>query len=113
MQLLEMCPKCTTLWLEDQEVNLHCFMWSDSPAEDSEDYTMVRVNMGDKPVCCIAQAAMQETAHLPQFADKVEERQVIVDNAYVDDILVSHNEPQRLSEILQGLRPLTRHMLLS
>ena len=92
-----------SVWLEDQEVHVHRFLWRDSPADDIEDYAVVRVNMGDKPAGCIAQVAMRETAHLPQFANKVEERHVIVDNAYVDDILVSHNDPQRLGEILQGV----------
>lgn len=67
-----------SVWLEDQELHVHRFLWRDSPAEDIEDYAVVRVNMGDKPAGCIAQVAMQETAYLPQFADKMEERQVIV-----------------------------------
>ena len=92
-----------SVWLEEQEVHVHRFLWRDSPADDIEDYAVVRVNMGDKPAGCIAQVAMRETAHLPQFADRVEERRVIVDSAYVDDILVSHNDPLELSEILQGV----------
>ena len=81
--------------LEDQEVHVHRFLWRDSPADDIEDYAVVRVNMGDKAAGCIAQVAMRETAHLPQFADKVEERRVIEEIAYVDDILVFHNDPQK------------------
>lgn len=92
-----------SLWLEDQEVHVHRFLWRDSPADDIDDYAVVRVNMGDKLTGCIAQVAMRETAHLPQFANKVEERHVTEDNAYVDDILVSHSDPQRLSEILMGV----------
>ena len=84
-------------------MHVHRFLWRDSPTDDIEDYAIVRVNMGDKPAGCIAQVAMRETAYLPQFNDKVEERHVIVDNAYVDDILVSHNDPQRLSEVLEGV----------
>jgi len=84
-------------------VHVHRFLWRDSPADDIGDYAVVRVNVGDKPAGCIAQVAMRETANLPQFADKVEERRVIVENAYMDDILVSHNDPKRLSEILQGV----------
>lgn len=87
-----------SVWLEDQELHVHRFLWRDSPANDIEDYAVVRVNMGDKPTGCIAQVAMRETAYLPQFIDKREER-----HAYVDDILVSHNDPQRLSEILEGV----------
>ena len=92
-----------SVWLEEQEVHVHRFLWRDSPEEEIKDYAVVRVNMVDKPAGCIAQVAMRETAFLPQFTDGVEERQVIVDNAYGDNILVSHNDPQKLSEILKGV----------
>ena len=43
-----------SVWLEDQEVHVHRFLWRDSSADDIEDYALVRVNMGDKPAGCIA-----------------------------------------------------------
>ncbi|XP_058476292.1 uncharacterized protein LOC131448154 [Solea solea] len=90
-----------SVWLEEQEVHVHRFLWRDSPSDEIEDYAVVRVNMGDKPAGCIAQVAMRETAKLPQFTDMVEERRVIEEDAYVDDLLVSHNDSQHLDKILE------------
>ncbi len=82
-----------SVWLEEQEVHVHRFLWRDSPEDEIEDYAVVRVNMGDKPAGCIAQVAMRETAMLPQFSDMKEERRVIDEDSYVDDLLTSHNDP--------------------
>lgn len=98
-----------SVWLEDQEVHVHHFLWRHSLEEDIKDYAVVRVNMGDKPAGCIAQVAMRETALLLQFVNRVEERRVIKDDTYVDDILVSHNNPKRLSEILEGVETIFKH----
>lgn len=57
----------------------------------------LRVNMGDKQAGCITQ-----TAKLPQFSDLKEERRVIKEDSYVDDLLTSHNDPQCLDKILEG-----------
>ena len=97
-----------SVWLEEQEMHVHRFLWRDSPQDALEDYAVVRVNMGDKPAGCIAQVAMRETAKLPQFANLVEERKVIEENCYVDDILVSHNNPNRLNEILEGVEAILK-----
>lgn len=74
----------------------------------TEDYAVVRVNMGDKPAGCIAQVAMQETAKLPQFSDMKEERRVIKEDSYVDDLLTSHNDPQCLDRILKGVEKILK-----
>ncbi len=92
-----------SIWLEEQEVHVHRFLWRDSPEDEIEDYAVVRVNMGDKPAGCIAQVAMRETAMLPQFSDMKEERRVIDEDSYVDDLLTSHNDPHCLNEILGGV----------
>ncbi len=92
-----------SVWLEEQEVHVHRFLWRDSPEDEIEDYAVVRVNMGDKPAGCIAQVAMRETAMLPQFSDMKEERRVIDEDSYVDDLLTSHNDPHCLNEILRGV----------
>jgi len=92
-----------SVWLEEQEVHVHRFLWRDSPEDEIEDYAVVRVNMGDKPAECIAQVAMRETAMLPQFSDMKEERRVIDEDSYVDDLLTSHNDPHCLNEILRGV----------
>lgn len=63
-----------TVWLEDQEVHLHRFLWRDSEEEELGEYAVTRVNIGDKPAGCIAQLAMRETANLPQFSHVEEER---------------------------------------
>lgn len=97
-----------SVWLEEQEVHVHRFLWRDSPEDEIEDYAVVRVNMGDKPAGCIAQVAMGETARLPQFSDMKEERRVIEEDSYVDDLLMSQNDPQCLDEILKGVERILR-----
>ncbi|KAL1247062.1 hypothetical protein QQF64_022438 [Cirrhinus molitorella] len=92
-----------SVWLEEQEVHVHRFLWRDSPEDEIEDYAVVRVNMGDKPAGCIAQVAMRETAKLPQFSEMKEERRVIEEDSYVDDLLTSHNDPHRLNKIQEGV----------
>ncbi|XP_060762681.1 uncharacterized protein LOC132872105 [Neoarius graeffei] len=52
--------------------------------------------IGDKPAGCIAQVAMRETASLPSFNHFKEERRVLKEDAYVDDILTSHNNLDHL-----------------
>ncbi|CAI5658447.1 unnamed protein product [Oreochromis niloticus] len=93
-----------SVWLEDQEMHVHRFLWRHSPEENIKDYAVVRVNMGDKPA-----VAMRETVLLPQFVNRVEERRVIEEDTYVDDILVSHNDPKRLSKILEGVETILKH----
>lgn len=73
---------------------MHHFLWRDLPENEIEDYVLIRVDMGDKPAGCIAQVAMRETAKLPQFADVKEERRVIEEDFYVDDLLPSHDDPK-------------------
>ncbi|KAM9744581.1 uncharacterized protein ACNS7B_011726 [Menidia menidia] len=92
-----------SVWLEEREVHLHRFIWRDSEEEEVEDYAITRVNIGDKPAGCIAQLAMRETANLPSFIHLEEERQVLQNNSYVDDILTSHNDPDRLKEITENV----------
>lgn len=88
-----------SVWLEDQEVHLHRFLWRDSEEEDIQEYAITRVNIGDKPAGCIAQVAMRETANLPMFRHLAQERKVPEQDAYVDDILTSHNDIQQLNQI--------------
>ncbi|KAL0165741.1 hypothetical protein M9458_037585, partial [Cirrhinus mrigala] len=97
-----------SIWLEEQEVHVHRFLWRDSPGDEIEDYAVVRVNMGDKPAGCIAQVAMRETAKLPQFFEMREERRVIEEDSYVDDLLTSHNDPHRLDKIQDGVEKILK-----
>nr|XP_017209463.2 uncharacterized protein LOC108181536 [Danio rerio] len=89
-----------SVWLEDQEVHLHRFLWRDTENEELGEYAITRVNIGDKPAGCIAQLAMRETANLPSFAHLEEERRVIQHDSYVDDILTSHNDLDQLQSIV-------------
>lgn len=88
-----------SVWLEDREVHLHRFLWRDSGEDEIEEYAITRVNIGDKPAGCIAQLAMRETANLPIFSHLKEERRVLQEDAYVDDILTSHNSMDQLKVI--------------
>ena len=47
-----------SVWLEQQEMHLHRFVWRDSEDKKMDEYAITRVNMGDKPAGCIAQLAM-------------------------------------------------------
>lgn len=85
-------------WLEDHEMHLHRFLWRDTQDEEICEYAITRVNNGDRPAGCIAQLAMRETAKLPMFTHLVEERRILEEDSYVDDILTSHNDLQRLDE---------------
>ncbi|XP_054611256.1 uncharacterized protein LOC129169152 [Dunckerocampus dactyliophorus] len=88
-----------SVWLEDREVHLHRFLWRDSEEEDVQEYAITRVNIGDKPAGCIAQVAMRETANLPMFRHLEGERRVLEQDAYVDDILTSHDDLCQLKQI--------------
>lgn len=85
-----------SVWLENREVHLHRFLWRDTEDTEIEDFAITRVNIGDKPAGCIAQVAMRETANLPAFNHFKEERRIVQEDAYVDDILTSHNDLNHL-----------------
>ncbi|CAI5678593.1 unnamed protein product [Oreochromis niloticus] len=91
-----------SLWLEDREMHLHRFLWRDSENDKLEEYAITRVNIGDKPAGCIAQLAMRETASLSTFSHLKEERQVLQQESYVDDILTSHNDMNQLEVITEN-----------
>ena len=92
-----------SVWLKDEEVHLHRFLWRDNPEDETGVFAVVRVNIGDKPAGCIAQVAMRETANLSQFTAMEEERRVLVQDSYVDDILTSHNDLKTLEKITTGV----------
>lgn len=87
-----------SVWLEDLEMHLHRFLWRDSEDGEIEEYAINRVNIGNRPAGCIAQLAMRETAKLPTFAHLKEERRILEEDCYVDDILISHNDLERLTK---------------
>ena len=51
---------------------------------------------------------MRETANLPQFAAIVEERRVLVEDSYGDDILTPHNDLRILEKITNGVEKILR-----
>lgn len=75
-----------SVWLEEREMHLHRFLWRDSPDEKISEYAITRVNIGDRPAGCIAQLAMRLTARLPIFAHPEDERRVLEEDSYVDDL---------------------------
>ncbi len=84
-------------------MHLHRFLWRDIQEEEISEYAITRVNIGDRPAGCIAQLAMRETAKLTKFAHLEEDCRVLEENSYVDDILTSHNNQERLNEIINRL----------
>lgn len=97
-----------SVWLEEQEVHLHRFLWRDSDEEELGEYAVTRVNIGDKPAGCIAQLAMRETANLPQFSHLEEERRVLHEDSYVDDLLTSHDSLDQLKVITGNVEQILR-----
>lgn len=97
-----------SVWLEDQEVHLHRFLWRDSEKEELGEYAVTRVNIGDKPAGCIAQLAMRETGNLPQFSHLEEERRVLQEDSYVDDLLTSHDNLDQLKVITENVEQILK-----
>ncbi|XP_077453384.1 uncharacterized protein LOC144071828 isoform X1 [Stigmatopora argus] len=85
-----------SVWLEEPEMHLHRFLWRDTEESEIEEYAITRVNIGDRPAGCIAQLAMRETAKLPMFAHLKEECRILEEDSYVDDVLTSHNDLEKL-----------------
>ena len=79
-------------------MHLHRFLWRDSPDEEIIEYAITRVNIGDKPASCIAQVAMRLTASLPMFAHFEDKRRDSEEDSYVDDLLTSHDDLQKLEK---------------
>lgn len=97
-----------SVWLEEHEMHLHRFLWRDSPDEEMSEYAITRVNIGDRLAGCIAEVAMRETANLPNFVHLEDERKVIEEDSYVDDLLTSHNDPDRLDKITAGVKEILK-----
>ncbi|XP_065152486.1 uncharacterized protein [Paramisgurnus dabryanus] len=97
-----------SVWLKDEEVHLHRFLWRDNPEDEISVFAIVRVNIGDKPAGCIAQVAMRETANLPQFTSMVEEHRILTEDCYVDDILTSHDDLQTLIRMTEGVEEILK-----
>lgn len=97
-----------SVWLENLEMHLHRFLWRNSEDEEIEEFAITRVNMGDRPAGCIAQLAMRETARLPMFTHLEEERRVLEEDSYVDDILTSHNDLEKLDRITKKVEEILK-----
>ncbi|KAJ8014386.1 hypothetical protein DPEC_G00039680 [Dallia pectoralis] len=97
------------VWLEDLEMHLHRFLWRNTEEEKINEYNITRVNIGDRPAGCIAQLAMkEETAKLPLFDLHEEERRILEEDDYGDDILTSHNDLQKLDQNTEGLKEILK-----
>lgn len=97
-----------SVWLEEREMHLHRFLWRDSPVEEISEYAITRVNIGDRPAGCIAQLAMRETARLPNFLHLEDERRVIEEDSYVDDLLTSQNDLDKLDKITANVEEILK-----
>lgn len=97
-----------SVWLEDKEMHLHRFLWRDSQDEVIGEFAITRVNIGDCPAGCIAQLAMRETARLPMFSHLEEEGRVLQEDCYVDDILTSHNDKEKLDKCTRDVEKILK-----
>ena len=89
-------------------MHLHRFLWRDSQDEEISEFAITRVNIGDRPAGCIAQLAKRETAKLPMFSHLEEERRILEENCYVDDILTSHNDKEKLSKCTRDVETILK-----
>lgn len=95
-------------WLEEREVHLHRFLWRETEDAEIEDFAITRVNIGYKPAGCIAQVAMRETANLPPFSHFKEEKRVLGEDTYVDNILTSHNNLNHLKLLTSNIEQILK-----
>lgn len=51
---------------------------------------------------------MRETARLPMFSHLEEERRVLEEDSYVDDILTSHNDPKKLEKYTKNVEEILK-----
>lgn len=51
---------------------------------------------------------MRETAKLPIFAHRLEQRRILEEDSYIDDILTSHNSLVELNKITEGVEEILR-----
>lgn len=86
-----------SVWHEDLEMHLHRFLWRDSEDRKIEEYAITRVNIGDRPAGFV-QLAMRDTTKVPMFTHLEEERRVLEEDSYEDDILTSHNDLDKLDK---------------
>nr|XP_046229232.1 uncharacterized protein LOC124050582 isoform X2 [Scatophagus argus] len=96
-----------SVWLEEREVHFHRFLWRNTEDAEIEDFVITRVNIGDKPAGCIAQVAMRETANLSPFRLK-EEKRVVEEDVYVDDIQTSHNNLDHLKLLISNIEQILK-----
>lgn len=97
-----------SVWLKEREVHLHRFLWRDTEDAEIEDFAITKVNIGDKPAGCIAQVAMRETANLPPFSHFKEEKRVLEEDAYVDNILTSDNNLDHLKLLTSNIEQILK-----
>ena len=89
-------------------MHLHRFLWRDSPDEKISEYAITIVNIGNRPAGCIAQLDMRLTTRLPIFAHLEDERRVLEEDSYVDDLLTSPNDLKKLDKITGGVEEILR-----
>ena len=88
-----------SVFLEEQEVHLHRFLWIDESTQEIETYAILRVNIGDRPAACLAMLATRLTAQFPEFSSMTAPVDTIINSMYVDDILDSCYSPEEVKEL--------------
>ncbi|KAJ8361987.1 hypothetical protein AAFF_G00407340 [Aldrovandia affinis] len=91
-----------SVWLKDRERHLHRFLWRDNPEEDIGS-TPSRGEHWRPSSWLHCSTGNEETAGLPQFIEREEERCVLEKDSYVDDILTSHDDLEMLDTITSGV----------
>lgn len=97
-----------SVWLEDLEMYLHRILWRDHKEGKIEEYAITRVNIGGRPAGCITHLAIRETAKLRMFTHLQEECRVLEKDSYVDDIVTSHNDLEKLDKTTRTVKEILK-----
>lgn len=68
----------TSKWLEECEMHVHTFLWTERFDEDTKEVAITQVNTGDRPADCVAQLAICEMVMLPTSIHLVEKTEIIL-----------------------------------
>ena len=93
-----------SIFLEDNEVHLHRFLWPNAETGDIETYAILRVNIGDRPAACLSMLAVRLTAQLPEFTHLTKAVDTCLNSTYVDDVLDSADTPQEIENLKSDMQ---------
>ena len=94
--LVDISKMYNSVWLEDREMHLHRFLWWGGGTGGICHHTSKHRRQTSRVYCTTSHVG---NCILPPFTHLTEEPQVLQQNSYVNDILTSHNDLDRLKVI--------------